>query len=79
MNYAPPLRSWINKKYLTEKTISQLRAIFSSSQPFPHLELPAFFNTEKLFPLLQALGEETFILKEADLFLFSQTADLVGT
>lgn len=59
--------------------IDQLCPSFSSASPFPHLELPGFFQEEKLLQVLQALGEETFILKEADLFQFHQTADLVGT
>lgn len=78
MNTIPALGSWINKKYLTKKTVNQLRPSFSSARPLPHLELPAFFNEEKLLTVLQALGEESFVLKEADLFQFRQTADLVG-
>lgn len=79
MNNTHTLRSWINQRYLTEKTVNQFRHSFSSASPFPHLGLPGFFNEEKLLTVLQALGEESFALKEADLFRFRQTADLVGT
>lgn len=78
MDVTPLLLKWINKKYLNKKIINSLYSSFSSTQPFPNLELPKFFQEEKLLQVLQALGEETFILKEADLFQFSQTADLVG-
>ncbi len=69
--------NWLNSEYFSEDKIRKLQTSFSSSKPFPHLELPNFFKQKKIIELLQALSEQEFFVKQSDLFQFSQTADLL--
>ena len=71
------LNNWINPEYLLEEKIKNFHSIFSSNQPFSHLELPHFVQQEKIIELLQALSRQEFSLKQSDLFQFSQTSDLL--
>ena len=70
---------WINPKYTTTSTIKQLQKKFKTNKPFPYLELCHFFNTGKAIALLKAVTKEKFYEKEADLFKFMQTNDLLQT
>ncbi len=73
------LSKWINPRYLTEQFANYSRQSFISNEPFPHLVLPQFFLPPKIAVLEKALSKEDFHLKDADLFTFFQTNDLVGT
>ena len=70
------LNEWIEESYLHPKTLLQT---FQTAQPFPHLVLPDFFKKEKIVLVLKALAQEKFILKDADLFTFLQTDDLISS
>ena len=59
--------------------IKVLSASFGKATPYPHLVLPHFFREDKIGAICKALLKESFTLKEADLFKFWQTQDLVGT
>ena len=73
------LDQWISSRYRDQLHWQQLRASFLAAQPFPHLELPDFFLPSVAEQLRQALRSEPGEFKEADLFAFSQTADLVSS
>lgn len=73
------LNKWINPRYLKEMFTKDSHHAFISNKPFPHLVLPQFFLPEKITALEKALSKEDFHLKDADLFTFFQTNDLVGT
>lgn len=68
---------WLNPAH--EKDSARLKKVFTSSKPFPHLILSDFFNPKKSVEILKALTQEPMEEKEADLFKFMQTKDLVGT
>lgn len=72
------LREWIDESYVKQKT-DTLKNQFISNIPFPHLVLLDFFNPQKAVDILKALAQEPMEEKEADLFKFMQTKDLVGT
>src|SRR3989344_9032950 len=74
-----PLHHWLSPHYLNPKTISTLKTKFHNAKPFLHLELNNFFNSQKIKQIEQALKTESFEFKQADLFQFSQTKDLVST
>ena len=74
-----PLHHWISPQYLNFKTISILKTKFQNAKPFPHLELKNFFNENKANKIKKALQTKSFEFKQADLFQFSQTKDLIGT
>ena len=73
------LQEWISSGYLQLKKREKLRTTFREHTPFPYLELRGFFREQKIMKVLPALRKEMFIRKEADLFQFSQTQDLVST
>ncbi len=72
------LQDWLEDSYLKTKP-ETLQQTFHSAQPFPHLVLADFFKKEKIILVLKALAQEKFILKDADLFTFLQTDDLVSS
>ncbi|MBI2669142.1 2OG-Fe(II) oxygenase [Candidatus Woesearchaeota archaeon] len=71
------MKSWLNPHYLQQSIIQKMKSSFLQNKPFPHLELHNFLQEEKAEKIKQALLQETFTVKQADLFQFSQTADLV--
>ncbi len=73
------LQEWINPIYLSIENIRILPQQFSSAKPFAHLVLPNFLDEKKLKEILSALKKENFTLKDADLFTFEQTLDLVSS
>ncbi|MBI2146635.1 2OG-Fe(II) oxygenase [Candidatus Woesearchaeota archaeon] len=73
------LSTWITPEYLHPSKITSLQHAFKTGKPFPSLEFPRFFHPEKATTLLKALSTEKFYPKEADLFQFKQTNDLVST
>src|SRR3989344_4585203 len=73
------LSAWITPKYHHPSKITSLQHSFQSSTPFPFLELSQFFHPDKATALPKALSTEKFYPKEADLFQFTQTNDLVST
>lgn len=75
----PLLQRWLNPHYLNPKLLSKYATQCHRNRPFPHLVLPNFLKEEFADDLLLALPEEKFELKQADLFQFKQTADLVST
>src|SRR3989338_3681278 len=74
-----PLHHWLSPHYLNPKTISTLKTKFHNAKPFLHLELNNFFNSQKIKQIERALKTESFEFKQADLFQFSQTKDLIST
>ncbi|MDO8642452.1 MAG: 2OG-Fe(II) oxygenase family protein [Candidatus Woesearchaeota archaeon] len=72
------ISEWITK-YAEKNTIVALKKQFTSAKPYPHLVLSNFFNPKKSVEILKALVQEPMEEKEADLFKFMQTKDLVGT
>lgn len=73
------LNRWINKIYLHEKTIANLKNKFKKNDPYPYLELSGFFNENKAKGLLSALAKERFYEKNSDLFKFYQTNDIASS
>jgi len=71
------LNNWLNPKSFSAENIQKLQSSFSNNKPFSHLELPDFIKQEKIIELLQTLSKQEFLPKQADLFQFSQTADLL--
>jgi prolyl 3-hydroxylase /prolyl 3,4-dihydroxylase len=64
----------INSKY--KKLESEK---FRKAKPFPHLELPQFFDKKFLIPICNAIQKEPFYTKRSDLFQFKQTQDLISS
>lgn len=73
------INSWINLLYVQPDKIKHFQQQFHAANPFPHLVLPTFLQLEKAIELVQALADEKFEPKEADLFQFKQTSDLIGS
>ena len=73
------LQQWLSPHYLEKDFLSRAVRTFSLAKPFPHLILRDFLLPEKLSLIEKALSLEKFQLKDADLFTFFQTNDLVGT
>jgi prolyl 3-hydroxylase /prolyl 3,4-dihydroxylase len=73
------LSQWLNPEYLKKKNIHHNEKLFLHQKPFPHLELKNFFQEDKAKLILRALQQESFTLKESDLFKFKQTKDLKST
>ena len=71
------LSQWINPQYLPFQ--GELNSNFMKALPFPHLELTNFFIQEKVIQLVQALAEERFEPKTADLFQLKQTHDIISS
>jgi len=66
------MRDWVQDKYAHKVPLLQ-------GKPFPYIELPHFFQAERINKVFEALQKEEFSWKEADLFQFWQTADLQST
>jgi prolyl 3-hydroxylase /prolyl 3,4-dihydroxylase len=75
----PLISQWVNPAYLDKRRIIALRKQFERVQPFPHIALKDLLKKEKLQQLEQAVHALGFSRKEADLFSFSQSADLYTT
>ena len=73
------LSQWVDGKCLPVSSKNKLQLAFSSSNPFPHLELKDFFREDRAKKLLLALSKEKFIPKEADLLKLKQTNDLASS
>jgi len=71
------INNWLSPQNFSEEKIKRYQAAFSSNKPFPYLELANFIKPEKIIALLQALNEQEFSPKQADLFQFLQTSDLL--
>lgn len=71
------INKWINPEFLSKEKVRKLHTIFADNKPFSYLELPHFIRQEKIISLLQALNGQKFSPKQADLFQFSQTSDLL--
>jgi len=52
-----------------------LHDFFTSSGPFPHIQIPEIFNQEPLEKVIEALTKQEFIRKDSDLFQMAQTLD----
>lgn len=72
------LSLWISPQYLQKSAVVQLCKTFSQAQPFPYLELPDFFLPEIVHQVKEVLAQERLDFKEADLFTFFQTPDLIS-
>lgn len=70
------LNNSVKEKFLGEENLETLRKQFQASTPFPHLVIDGFFDDEFLIELIEALQDEKFERREADLFQFLQTKDL---
>ena len=70
------LNKWINGKYLDKNKISEIRASFLKSKPYPNFVLDDFFNKSKLLKLKKELEKEKYEKIEKDLFSLSHTKDL---
>lgn len=73
------LEEWISPVYLANSFPERAKKRFISNKPFSHLVFQQFLRSEKVVALEKALAKEDFHLKDADLFTFFQTNDLVGT
>lgn len=73
------LRDWINPTYLDDNKVADLKEEYNAGHPFANITLPDFFDEQKLADVIVALSSEEFEHKEADLFKFSQTKDLVSS
>lgn len=73
------LNKWINKKYLDQKKVNELRKSFSKAKPYPLLVINDFFNKQKIMVLKQELLKENFEKIDRDLFSFANTRELIGS
>ncbi len=73
------LKKWLNPTYLNSKLLQKLAKECHHNHPFPHLVLPDFMQEDKADQILLALSGEEFSQKQADLFQFKQTSDLIST
>src|SRR3989338_9036660 len=73
------LENWINPVYLTEKKQQQMQEQFAKNKPFPHVIFEEFLLPEKALQIRKALMTLPFAEKDADLFFFAQTEDLLQT
>ncbi len=71
------LKNWLNPIYVSEKKISQVREAFSKNKPFSHYIFEDFLVAEKALELRKTLMRLPFSEKDADLFFFAQTEDLL--
>ena len=69
--------NWLKSELFSAESVKRLHTTFSSNKPFSYLELPHFLKPKKVIALLQALDKQEFQPKQADLFQFLQTADLL--
>ncbi|MDD9953548.1 MAG: 2OG-Fe(II) oxygenase [Candidatus Woesearchaeota archaeon] len=65
------MQSWINPRYLDASVI------VCEQEPFPHVSLQEFLLPERAEELRTALLQQEFKKKQADLFSFAQTPDLL--
>lgn len=72
------LSDWMNPVHLIGDNIETYRSSFTSAKPFEHLVIPDFLRDEVIDELVDDLTEEEFFDKNADLFQFLQTNDLVS-
>ena len=73
------LNQWLNPVYLTGKKISQIKEFFHKNKPFPHYIFEDFLKPGKALELRKTLMTLPFAEKDADLFFFAQTEDLLQT
>ena len=73
------INGWINSKYLNKKEINKIRNIFLKSNPHPNLNLPDFFNKNKLIKLRNEVIKEKYEVVDKDLFTLSHTKDLISS
>ncbi len=71
------LKEWISAEYLKENRIINLQNKFKKASPFSYIVLKNFFNKKKLELVLNLLIQEEFIDKNADLFQFKQSHDII--
>lgn len=67
---------WIHPEYTDDAAIKTLSAQFPKAKPFPHMVLREFFSPARIKRVREALLQQSFEFKEADLFRFHQTADI---
>ncbi len=70
------MNHWIRENNPSER---ELHTVFTQAKPFPHLILPDFFDEQKILSVLRSLLKEKWYPKQADLFSFKQTNDLVSS
>lgn len=70
------MHEWLNPEYSDPSTLA---SEYASAQPFPHMSLSDILIEEKAVALRDALATERFERKEADLFSFFQTGDLLDS
>src|SRR3989344_1157260 len=75
----PVLCKWVRASYLDKDKLIKIKKQFTTNKPFPHLALEQFFIPAKIKQVKLALQKESFINKNADLFSFQQTNDLITT
>ncbi len=73
------LQNWLNPVYLTEKKQQQIREQFANNKPFPHYIFEEFLLPDKALEIRKTLMTLPFAEKDADLFFFAQTEDLLQT
>lgn len=71
------LKNWLNPVYLTEKKQQQIQESFAKNKPFSHYIFEDFLLPEKALEIRKALMTLPFEEKDADLFFFAQTEDLL--
>jgi len=79
----PPIEKplqYLNKEYLSDEKISELREQYRSFKPFPCIMLPNVLDEEFLNHVKEELyNEEMWYVKNNDLYTFAQTDDLKNT
>ena len=73
------LENWINPVYLTEKKQQQMQEQFAKNKPFSHVIFEEFLLPDKALEIRKTLMTLPFAEKDADLFFFAQTEDLLQT
>ncbi|HLC72449.1 MAG TPA: 2OG-Fe(II) oxygenase family protein [Candidatus Nanoarchaeia archaeon] len=73
------LKNWLNPAYLTEKKQQQIKEQFAKNKPFPYYIFEDFLLPDKAMEIRKALMTLPFEEKDADLFFFAQTEDLLRT
>ena len=73
------IKNWLNPLYLTEKKQQQIKEQFAKNKPFPHYIFEEFLLPDKAMEIRKALMTLPFEEKDADLFFFAQTEDLLQT
>ena len=73
------LALWVRRSYLDHDYVARLHARYIRAEPFHHIVLRDLIIPSRYTQLRRALSKQRFARKEADLFSFSQTADLLLT